>query len=113
MKILINWLVFLLIVGGIVALVWHRHWIGQHLPSLPKRGTMTGLQVIVFALSFSFMWVEVLRWGVTKPFNCLKCMTGWSALILAFTFHAEFWYLYLPVGVFIGALFTAIKLRWL
>lgn len=113
MKILMNWILFLLLVGGIVALSWHRHWIGQYLPSLPERGTMTGLQVIVFALAFSFMWVEVLKWGSIKPFNCLKCMTGWMALILAFTFHVEFWYMYLPVGLFCGAVFSAIKFRWL
>lgn len=113
MKILFNWLVFLVIVGGIVALIWHRHWIGQQLPSFPKRGSMTGLQVIVFALSFAFMWVEILKWGVTKPFNCLKCMTAWTAVILAYTFHVEFWFMYLPVGLFAGAMFTAIKMRWL
>lgn len=110
MKILMNWLLFLLIVGGIVALIWHRHWIGQH---LPERGTMTGLQVVVFALAIAFTWVEVLKWGSTKPFNCLKCLTGWVALILAFTFHVEFWWAYLFVGLFVGAVFGAIKMRWL
>lgn len=110
MKIFLNWVVFLLIIGSIVALVWHRHWIGQY---LPERGSMTGLQVIVFALSLAFVWVEVLKWGSVKPFNCVKCLTGWFALILAFTFHLEFWYLYLPVGVFAGAMFDAIRMRWL
>lgn len=113
LKIIGNWFLFLLILAGIIAAVSYRHWIGQYLPSLPERGTMTGLHVIVFALSFAFMWVEVMKWGVIKPFNCLKCMTGWVALILAFTFHAEFWYMYLPVGLFVGAMFSAIKLRWL
>ena len=113
MKIITNWLLFLLLIGGIIALVWHRHWIGQHLPSLPERGTMTGLQVIVFALAFAFMWVEVLKWGAVKPFNCLKCMTGWAAVILAFTFRVEFWYMYLPCGLFAGAMFEGIKMRWL
>lgn len=110
MKIIMNWLVFLLIVGGIVALIWHRHWIGQH---IPERGTMTGLQVIIFALSLSFVWVEVLRWGSVKPFNCVKCLTGWFALILAFMFHVEFWYFYLPAGLFAGAMFEGIKMRYL
>lgn len=113
MKIFINWFLFLSLIAGIVALFWHRHYIGQHLPSLPERGTMTGLQVVVFALAFAFTWVEVLRWGSVKPFNCLKCMTGWVALILAFTFHVEFWYMYLPVGLFVGAMVSAIKMRWL
>lgn len=110
MKIFINWFLFLSLIAGIVALIWHRHWIGQH---LPERGTMTGLHVIIFALAFAFAWVEVLKWGAVKPFNCLKCLTGWVALILAFTFHVEFWYMYLPVGLFVGAVFEAIKMRWL
>lgn len=114
MKIFINWLLFLLFVGAVVVLIWHRHWIGQRLPSLPERGTMTGLQVIVFSLAFAFTWVEVLGWWKRiKPFKCLKCMTGWLALILAFTFHVEFWYMYLFVGLFVGAVFEGIKMRWL
>ena len=113
MKALKNWVLFLLIVGCIVAIFWHRHWIGQYLPSLPERGTMTGLQVIIFALSCAFGWVEILKWGSIKPFNCLKCMTGWFAFILAFAFHVEFWYMYLPVGLFVGAMFEGIRMRWL
>jgi hypothetical protein len=113
MKIIINWFLFLLILAGIIAAVWHRHWIGQYLPSLPERGTMTGLQVIIFALSFAFVWVEVMKRGSVKPFNCIKCMAGWVALILAFTFHVEFWPLYLPLGSFTGAMFEGIKMRWL
>lgn len=113
MKILLNWLLFLSLIAGIVALVWQRHYIGQHLPSLPERGTMSGLQVVVFALAFAFTWVEVLKWGSVKPFNCLKCMTGWVSLILAFTFHVEFWYMYLPVGLFVGSVFEGIRMRWL
>jgi len=110
MKIFLNWLVFLLIIVGTIALVWHRHRIGEHLPNMP---TMTGLQVILFAISLAFVWVEVLKWGSVKPFNCIKCLTGWFALILAFTFHVEFWPFYLPAGLFIGAMFEAIHMRWL
>lgn len=113
MKIFFNWLLFLSIIAGITALVMYRHWIGQHIPSLPKRGTMTGLQVVVFALAIAFTWVEVLKWGVTKPFNCIKCMTGWTALVLALTFHVQFWYMYLFLGLFVGAVFEGIKMRWL
>lgn len=113
MKTIINWFLFLSLIGGIVALIWHRHYIGQHLPTLPERGTMTGMQVVIFALAISFVWVEVIGLGRHKPFNCLKCMCGWVALIMAFTFHVQFWYMYLPVGVFAGALFTGIKMRWL
>lgn len=113
MKIFFNWLVFLLIVGGVVSLFfiqWRRPLLSDYLPNLP---TMTGPQVIIFALSLAFMWVEVLRWGVTKPFNCLKCMCAWAAVILAFTFHVQFWPLYLPLGLFVGAIFEGIKMRWL
>lgn len=114
MKILFNWVMFLVIVGGITAIVWHRHWIGLHLPSFPERGTMTGPQVIVFALSFAFMWVEVLKWWKqTKPFNCIPCLTGWVSLVMAFAFHVPFWYMYLPLGLFVGAVFGAIQMRWL
>lgn len=110
MKIFFNWLLFLLFVVACLATIKYRHYISGH---LPERGTMTGLQVIVFSLAFSFMWVEVLKWGSVKPFNCIKCLTGWVALILAFTFHVGFWMFYLPVGVTIGAMFEGIKMRWL
>lgn len=108
MKAFFNWWFFIMIVAFCYCA--YRYF---RLPSLPERGTMTGLQVIVFALSFGFTWVEILKWGVVKPFNCLKCMTGWVALILAFTFHVEFWYMYLFVGLFVGAMFEGIKMRWL
>jgi len=111
-KIFLNWLLFLLLVGGIAALIWHRHWISQRLPSLPERGTMTGPQVIFFSLALAFAWTE-LKLARHKPLNCLKCMTGWLALILAFTFHVQFWYIYLPVGLFAGGMFEGIKMRWL
>lgn len=110
MKVFFNWLFFLLFVLAVLAAVKYRHYITDDLPMFPD---MTGLQVIIFALSFAFMWVEVLKWGVIKPFNCLKCMCGWTAVILAFTFHVPFWYMYLPVGLFVGAMFEGIKMRWL
>lgn len=113
MKVLKNWLVFVAIVFAVALVIDQRHWIGHYLPSLPERGAMTGLQVVLFSLALSFMWVEVLKWGSVKPFNCMKCMTGWTALILAFTFHVEFWYMYLPVGLMAGAVFGGIKMKWL
>lgn len=110
MKIIINWLLFLSFVGAVVVLVWHRQWIIDKIPSVPK---MTGLQVVVFALACAFVWVDVMKWGVTKPFNCIKCMTGWIAVLFAFGHHVEFWPLYLPLGVFVGAVFSSIQMRWL
>jgi hypothetical protein len=114
MKIIINWFLFLSFVGAIIVLKWHRQYIGQYLPSLPERGTMTGAQVVVFSLAIAFTWVEVLKWWKNvRPFNCLKCMTGWVSLILAFAFHVQFWWAYMFVGIFVGAVFGAIKMRYL
>lgn len=74
--------------------------------------TMTGIQVIIFALSIAFTWVEVLKiFPHIKPFNCMKCMTGWTALILALLFHTPVAWLYLFVGLFAGAMFSAFKMR--
>jgi hypothetical protein len=74
---------------------------------------MPGYLIIIFALSISFTWVEILKWGVTKPFNCVKCMTGWVSLILAFSFHTPYWFFYLFVGLFVGAIYSAVKMRYL
>lgn len=74
---------------------------------------MTPTQIILFALSLAFVWVDILRWGIHKPFNCCKCMTGWFALLLAGVSGADYWYLYAPLGVFAGAMFEGIRMRWL
>ncbi len=71
-------------------------------------GTLTGPEVILFALSIAFTLVEVV-----KLFPCMKCVTGWTALILALLFHTPFAWAYLFVGLFAGALFSSIKMRWL
>lgn len=112
LKIIGNWLIFLLIIGCFVELFkiqWRRPLLSDHLRAMP---TMTGLQVVIFSMAISFAWTE-LKLARHKPLNCLKCMTGWVALMLAFTFHVQFWYMYLPVGVFVGAVFEGIKMRWL
>jgi hypothetical protein len=82
-------------------------------PSLINRPVMPGALVLFFGLSLAFTWVEKLKWGVTKPFNCVPCMTGWLSLLLAIVFHTEFWYLYLPAGLLVGSVFSTIKMRWL
>jgi hypothetical protein len=74
---------------------------------------MQGYQVIIIALSMAFTWVEVMKWGVTKPFNCVKCMTGWISLLIAGVFHVPYWPFYLFIGLFSGAMYSAIKMRWL
>lgn len=81
--------------------------------TLPSPEPMTGPAVIVFAHACAFLWVEVLHWGSVKPFNCVKCLTGWFALILAFVFHVPHFYLYLPLGVFAGAIYSAIQMKFL
>jgi hypothetical protein len=72
---------------------------------------LSGPAVLFFSLACAFTWVEVLKWGVTKPFTCIKCMSGWIALLFALVFHVDHWYLYLPAGLFVGAVFEAIKMR--
>jgi hypothetical protein len=49
-----------------------------------------------------------------KPFSCLKCMTGWSALILSFfnNYGTES-FLLLFVGLFAGGIFESIMTRYL
>jgi hypothetical protein len=74
---------------------------------------MPGYLVILFSLSLAFLFAEVLHWGVRKPFNCVKCLTGWFSLFMAFGFNTPYWYFYLPLGLFAGAMYTAIKYRWL
>lgn len=110
---IINWLTLLtvIMVGLVLLFIWNHT--GQFLPSLPERGAMTGLQATGFGFAVAFMWVEVLKLGSKKPFNCLKCMCAWFTMFIALFFHVQFWYMYLPVGVAVGAVFSAIKLRWL
>ena len=74
---------------------------------------MPGYLVIIFSLSIAFTWVEVLKWGVVKPFTCIRCMTGWIALILAGITHQPCWYLFVFLGVFVGAMFEGLKMRYL
>ncbi|MFT3679445.1 MAG: hypothetical protein QM791_04180 [Ferruginibacter sp.] len=114
LKILFNWFLFL----GIVFVAWHFRlyvkapfvWADDKISELP---VMNGLQAALFGLALAFVWVEVLKWGTVKPFSCMKCMTGWLSLAMAFLFHVDFAIFYLPLGVFIGALFSVIKMRYL
>lgn len=110
MKIIINWILLIGFLAAVALLFAHRQWIIDKLPTVPQ---MSGLQVIVFSLACAFVWVEILKWGVVKPFNCLKCMSGWIAVVFAFSHHVEFWPLYLPFGLTVGAVFSSIKMRYL
>jgi hypothetical protein len=87
-------------------------WLCERI-DIPAPNPMPGYCVIIFSLACAFVWVEVLKWGSVRPFNCVKCLTGWFSLILAAHFHVPHFYLYLPLGVFIGAVYSAIQMRWL
>lgn len=103
-----------LIIIAIIAVIYFacKYW---HLTGyLHTDKTLNGFQVVFFSLSIAFVWVEVLKiFSFTKPFNCIKCMTGWISLIMALIFHTPLPFFYLFVGLFIGALFDAVKQRWL
>lgn len=110
MKIIINWLLFLAIIAAIMVPIWYWRPISMHLPTLP---TMPGYQAVAFGFALAFTWVEVMKWGSVKPFNCLKCMCGWLTMFIAMAFHVQFWPFYMPMGLVVGAVFSAIKMRWL
>lgn len=86
---------------------------------------MNHFEVILYSLAIAFCWVNLIRPKVAfdfngadvfemKPFNCLMCMTGWVALIIAlfagYGFMALF---FLPVGVLVGAMFEGFTMRYL
>lgn len=104
-KIILNWVVFIVA----IAAVWFI-WKYIKLPVLP---TLSGAQVCLFGFALAFTWVEKLRIGSVKPFSCVGCMSGWLTLILAFMFHVEVWYFYLPVGLLIGSIYSMVKMRYL
>lgn len=75
--------------------------------------------ILFFSLSLSFCWVNYgypllkdLLWR--KPFGCVQCMAGWFSLAVSLVFGMG-WLsvLMLFAGVFVGAMFEGIKMRWL
>lgn len=79
--------------------------------------------LIGFAMAFCITTVMHIRF---KPFNCLPCMSGWCSLAVAWAYYGEVsnWQVhgvgiillvlaYFPLGYLIGAIFEAIKMRWL
>ena len=74
---------------------------------------MINWNILIIALSLAFCQVEVLHFGSVKPLNCIKCMTGWYALTIGSWYLGWHAVVYLPLGVFVGAMFEAIKMRWL
>jgi hypothetical protein len=113
LSILFQWLV---VIAVIVALYWAAKLATQcnwtYLTA--QLGTMPGYLVVLTALAFSFTWVKVWRFfPMHKPFKCLKCMTGWTALALAFTFNTPFWFVYVFIGLFTGAVVDNLLTKYL
>ena len=85
------------------------------------------MSIIIISLAVAFCWVEFIQTTTAaiifiltgnrlldnKPFNCVKCLTGWIALIIGVYLHGWLGLIYLPLGVFTGAIFSAIQMRWL
>lgn len=69
--------------------------------------------ILFLSISTAFTWVRIWKFGTVKPFTCIKCMSGWLSLLFAWLFHAPEPLIYLPMGLFIGAMFEAIQMRWL
>lgn len=81
---------------------------------------MIDFQIIFLGLSLAFVWVEIFHLGKIKPFNCIKCMTAWFSYViyhwltpLSIESYMIGFVVYLPMGLFVGAMFEAIKMRWL
>ena len=85
------------------------------------------MSIIIISLAVAFCWVEFIqpttaaiifiltgnRLLDNKPFNCVKCLTGWISLIIGVYYFGWLGLVYLPLGVFTGAIFSAIQMRWL
>jgi hypothetical protein len=85
------------------------------------------MSIIVISLAIAFCWVEFIQPTTvaivfiltgnklldSKPFNCIKCLTGWIALAIGVYLHGWLGLVYLPLGVFTGAIFSAIQMRYL
>lgn len=114
MKVINSILQWLLVisVGGLLFFAGKFLYLNIPSISLPHIN-LNSVEVITLSLSLAFMWVEILKWGVTKPFNCLKCMTGWFALIIGCFCIGWTGIVYLPIGLFVGSIFSAIQMRWL
>lgn len=77
---------------------------------------MTPIEIILSGLSLAFCIVEVLdfkRFKI-KPFSCLMCMTGWCSFTISLLAgHTYTSILFLACGVFVGAMFEALKMKCL
>lgn len=74
---------------------------------------MINFHILLIGLSLAFCQVEILHFGSVKPLNCVKCMTGYYSLVIGCWQYGWHGLVYLPVGVFVGAIFSAVQMRWL
>lgn len=78
---------------------------------------MLRIEIIWYGFIIAFFVVEAIpRIKLTnrKPFNCMMCMSGWSALALGISYGYEWESIGLCLqAIFAGAMFGAIKMRYL
>ena len=81
---------------------------------------MTHLEIILSGLALAFCWVKILQAPLRlpvlnfKPLNCLTCLTGWISFGLAIANNYSVTaLLFLAVGVFVGAMFEALTMKYL
>lgn len=106
------WAIMLFSIGAIIWLCYKAYYVfNWHRPNF---GTMPWPMVLLTALGISLVWISDIRlFRHTKPFNCMKCLTGWTALTLAFCFNVPFYGAYLFLGALAGAMFDKINNRYL
>lgn len=71
--------------------------------------------LLFISLAIANAFVSVFRGAIfqRKPFNCVKCLTGWTALILGLCCYQIQGVWYLPAGLFVGGLYEEVRMRWL
>jgi hypothetical protein len=74
---------------------------------------MQGYEIVVLSLALSFTFVEVIKPFKFKPFNCIKCMSGWFGLAIGVYNYSCYGIGYIFICLFFGAIFEAIKMRYL
>ena len=82
---------------------------------------MTPVEIIITALAIAFCWVNyiytplVIKLNIKaiKPFSCIKCMTGYMSLVIGCVMYGWPGLLFLPAGVFAGAMYEALAMRYL
>ncbi len=82
---------------------------------------MTKSEIIIAALAIAFAFVNLIypylarkKFFQRKPFNCIMCLTGWSSLGLALINGYGYGsVLFMFVGLFAGAMFEGLTMRYL